>query len=302
MYNLPSLNGLRTFEAAARCGSFVLAGQELGVSSAAVSLQVKSLEEYLGKKLFLRRGNRISLTDAGEEIFPKLVQAFSDISDAAQLLSNDRRGRQLVISVLPSLSDLWLLPRISSFRNESGVALDIRVQEDPIDFEREAIDLRITYGPTFYEGYRQLPLYSDVAVPVCSPQFWQQYSDTNGTLENVPEDLLIHNNWGASYSSEPSWREWMQRHQDRPVDLSKPGLTISDTSMAIAAAKAHSGMALAPLAMVQQDVEAGLLVRPGKASLKMKKEYLCVFPHARSGYPLLRKFLQHLEIPLPSSD
>ncbi len=111
MRKLPPLNSLRAFEAAARFGSFVLAGQELGVSSAAVSLQVKTLEENLGKKLFLRQGNRILLTDAGVGLFPRVGSALDEISDAAQALRRVRRSRQLVISVVESFAELWLISR-----------------------------------------------------------------------------------------------------------------------------------------------------------------------------------------------
>jgi len=294
MRNLPPLNGLRTFETAARCGSFVLAGQELGVSSAAVSLQVKSLEDYLGKKLFVRKGNRISLTDAGEEIYPKLARAFSELSEAAQIVRSNNRARQLVISVLPSLSELWLLPRASKFRAQTGMSLDIRVQEDPIDFEREAVDLRLTYGSTFYAGYRQIPLYSDFAIPVCSPSFWDIYSDPEGTLENIPDTMLIHNKWGPSYSSEPSWTEWRRKARSGAAEFSDPGLIISDMSLAISAARQKAGIALAPSMLISSDLASGTLISPSKITLPMKKDYVCIFPNARSEYPALQLFLEFL--------
>ncbi len=294
MRNLPPLNGLRAFESAARCGSFVLSGQELGVSSAAVSLQVKSLEEHLGKKLFVRKGNRISLTDAGEEIYPKLARAFSELAEAAQIVRSNKRTRQLVISVLPSLSELWLLPRVSNFRAQTGVSLDIRVQEDPIDFEREAVDLRLTYGSAFYAGYRQIPICSDVAVPVCSPSFWELYSDREGTLKNVPDAMLIHNKWGPSYSSEPRWSEWRKKARSATSEFSDLGLIISDMSLAISAARQNAGIALASSMLVRSDLASGALISPSKITLPMKKDYVSVFPNSRAEYPPLKLFLKFL--------
>lgn len=294
MQNLPSLNGLRAFEVAARCGSFVLAGNELGVSSAAVSLQVKSLEDHLGKKLFLRKGNRISLTDAGEEMYPKLARAFGELFEATQIVRSNKRTRQLVVSVLPALSELWFLPKALSFRDKTGVSLDIRVQEDPIDFEREAIEVRLTFGSAFYPGYRQIPLFSDFAVPICAPSFWAQYSDPEGMLTNVPDAKLIHNKWGPSYASEPVWMDWRREAGTGGVALSSPGLVLSDTSLAISAAKQEAGIALAPSILVNSDIASGSLISPSRVTLPMKKDYVCVFPNARAETPAIRLFLEYL--------
>lgn len=290
MYNLPSLNGLRAFEVAARCGSFVLAGKELGVSSAAVSLQIKTLEEHLGKKLFVRKGNRISLTDAGEVMYPKLARAFDELSDAAQITRSDRRTRQLVVSVLPALSELWFLPRVIKLWEKTGISLDIRVQEDPIDFEREAIDVRLTYGSALYPGYCQSLLFSDVAIPVCAPRFWARYSDLEGKLSNVPDSKLIHNKWGPSYASEPLWSDWRREAGLGEAQFSDPGLHINDLSMTISAARQGFGVALAPSVLAQTDISSGLLLSPGQTTLAMKKDYVCVVPNARAQNPAIRKF------------
>jgi DNA-binding transcriptional LysR family regulator len=110
--NLPPLNALRAFEVAARTGSFVQAGVELGVTAAAVSLQVKTLEEHLDKRLFQREGNRIVLTDAGRELYPRLGQALSEIAELAADLRGGQDRKRLVVSVLPSLADLWLVPKL----------------------------------------------------------------------------------------------------------------------------------------------------------------------------------------------
>ena len=294
MRNLPPLNGLRAFEAAARCGSFVLAGQELGVSSAAVSLQVKSLEEHLGKKLFLRNGNRISLTDAGEEIYPTLARAFREITETAQIMRNNKRARQLVISVLPSLSELWLLPKITKFKAQTGVSLDIRVEADPIDFARDAVDIRFTYGSKFYSDFKEVKLFSDVAIPVCAPSLWEQFSDTDGTLENIPDAMLIHNKWGPSYSSEPRWTDWRLKAQSKMVEFSDPGFIISDTSLAISLARQGAGICLVPSRLVATELTSEVLMSPSYISLPMKKDYVCIFPNARAEYPVLQVFLEFL--------
>jgi LysR family glycine cleavage system transcriptional activator len=296
VHNLPSLNGLRAFEVAARRGNFVLAGEELGVSSAAVSLQVKSLEDHLGKKLFVRKGNRISLTDAGEEIYPKLARAFDELSKAADVVRGSKRNRQLVISVLPALSELWLLPKALNFQDQSGASLDIRVQEDPIDFEREAVDMRFTYESTLYAEYRQIALFSDVAIPVCAPSFWTQYSDPEGMLTNVPDAKLIHNKWGPSYASEPLWSDWRREARSGDAKLSNPRLAVSDTSLAISAARQEAGVALVPSILVKPEISSGSLISPSEITLPMKKDYVCVYPNARAEFSTFRLFLKFLDL------
>ena len=282
---LPPLNGLRAFEAAARCGSFVLAGQELGVSSAAVSLQVKNLEAHLGKKLFVRSGNRISLTDAGENIYPTIARAFAQISESAQFVRGSRRARQLTISTLPSLSELWLLPKTLDFRKKHKIPVEIRVQQDPIDFTRDSIDIRFTYGSTFYSDHKEIILFRDEAIPVCSPAIWERYRDPHRTLERVPDAFLIHNKWGPSYSSEPSWKEWRAKAQLKAPEFTDSGLVISDTSLAISAAKKGAGFALVPSTLVRCDLATGSLLAPSKISIPMKKDYVCVFPERSRRIP-----------------
>ena len=296
MRKLPPLNSLRAFEAAARFGNFVLAGQELGVSAAAVSLQVKTLEENLGKKLFLRQGNRILLTDAGVGLFPRVGNALDEISDATQSLRRVRHSRQLVISVVDSFAELWLMPRVARFAPEKPVTLDIRVQNDPIDFAKDAVDLRLTYGSAYYPGYREHVLFADVAVPVCSPTFWKAHQDPIGDLSNVPQDKLIHVNWGPNYSSTPAWTAWFKQAGFPQQDLDTPGLIISNLSLAIAAARSGLGVVLAPCKLVEQDIKAGTLCVASEVSLEMAKPYVCIFPNARADFAVLQSFLKHLGV------
>ncbi|WP_420587493.1 LysR family transcriptional regulator [Ruegeria sp.] len=291
MHNLPPLTALRAFEAASRCGSFVLAGQELGVSSAAVSLQIKGLEDHLGKKLFLRKGNRISLTDAGEMMYPKLAEAFHALSDAVQIARDERPGRRLVVSVLPALSQRWFLDKAIAFRAQTNIPLDVRVQEDPIEFERDAIDVRLTYESTMYSGHVEMPLFSDVAVPVCSPEFWARYADPEGQLCHVPDATLIHNNWGPSYASEPLWRDWRKAAGWKEKQWTDPGFRTNDLSMAIALAHRGAGMALVPSALVTASITSGALLCPSQTRLPMKKDYVSVVPVARLENQTVRLFL-----------
>jgi len=128
------LNALRAFEVAARTGSFVAAGEELGVSSAAVSQQVRTPEATLKRRLFLRQGNRITLTDAGRALYPRLETVFSELVAVTRDLRSGAQPKRLTVSALPSLAELWLIPALARYHARHSI--DVRIEEDPIDFSR----------------------------------------------------------------------------------------------------------------------------------------------------------------------
>ncbi len=166
---LPPLNSLKAFEASARCGSFVLAAEELGVTAAAVSMQVRKLEQFFGKTLFTRGHNHIALTDAGMAIYRDSASALNQISTLTAKLLGDRDHRPLCVSVLPALADRWLAPRVASW----PTALRIRVEDDPVELVREGIDVRVTYGDHFYPSHHAVVLMQEFVVPVLPPNLHQ---------------------------------------------------------------------------------------------------------------------------------
>lgn len=284
------LNALRSFECAARCGGFVLAGKELGVSSAAVSLQVKNLESYYGKELFLRLGNKISLTDAGEAIYPDVAAALQQLSRTAEKLQKSRKLGYFVISVLPVLSELWLLPKLQQLIEALGVSLDIRVENDPIEFEQGGVDLRLTYDARYYKEYYRTEIFTDVATPTCSPGFWNRYGCDDRTFGAVPAKYFLQNRWGPAYASEPTWDDWFTSTKS-PKGLGDAStISFSDTSLVIAAARHGLGMALAPKVLLQNDIDDGRLILPSDVSLPMKYSYVAICPHGK----LIKKTTQRI--------
>ncbi|MBU2981934.1 LysR family transcriptional regulator [Lentibacter algarum] len=289
------LNALRSFECAARCGGFVQAGKELGVSSAAVSLQVKNLETYYGKELFLRLGNKIFLTDAGESIYPDVAGALEQLSHTSEKLQRSRKRGQFVISVLPAMSEFWLLPRLAQISEGLEVSLDIRVEHDPIDFEQSGVDLRLTYDSRYYKEYYRFEILADVAVPTCSPEFWESYKNLGNTLSDVPARYFLHNRWGPAFASEPSWEDWFQSTGTPEGFADTAGFSFSDTSLVISAARRGLGVALAPRSFLKEDVEAGRLVVPSDIALPMTHSYVAICPHAKRQTKLTKKIFASLE-------
>jgi LysR family glycine cleavage system transcriptional activator len=227
--SLPPLNALRAFEVAARAGSFVMAATELGVTAAAVSQQVKSLETRLGKRLFERQGNRIVMTDAGRALYPRLESAFAELAAATDDLTDAPVRRRLVISVLPALAEHWLIPRLGGLALDP--ALEIRVEEDPMVLVRDGIDLRLTYGAHFYPDHRIEVLFRDEVTAVAAPG----YLPVEGPVSDLPDSAFIHIGWGPSYGTQPGWNQWMS---GRSPDPARGGLTVHHLGLALAAARA----------------------------------------------------------------
>ena len=286
---LPPLNALRAFEVAARTGSFVLAGAEMGVTSAAISQQVRVLEEHLGKKLFLRQGNRILLTDAGRAIYPRIEMALGDLASVTDEVRSGPQRARLVVSVLPSVAELWLAPALVGF--DVG-GLDLRVEEDPVTLARDGVDLRITYGGYAYPDHHIEPLFRDRIVPVAALQL---VSSVGEALEGLEEELFVHTDWGPTYATQPSWAAWFaETGSARRPDLRK-GLVVGTSGLAAAVARAGVGVALVPERIIAHDLAKGTLVRLDPRGLLMSWDYVLVWPSALSRKAILRDLVAHLK-------
>lgn len=287
---LPPLNALRAFEAAARTGSYVSAAREIGVSPAAISQQVRNLERFFDKRLFARLNNRVVLTDAGQAIFTGTTEALQAISTVTeQTLTGTTRSR-LVISVLPSVERQWLAPRLSSFvRQEPQIRFALRVEEDPVDFERGKIDLRICYGTNLYPELTTIELRRDEVLPVCSPGYLARNpaAATPG-LVGVPDEDLIHTDWGPGFGSLPSWEAWFERC-GLPRTGRDKGFVVSMSGLALDFARGGLGVALGQRLMAEDDLQAGRLVALSAVSIPLGHPYSLVHPRGRARKAGLQK-------------
>jgi len=284
MHRLPPLNALRTFEVAARLGSFVLAGAELGVSSAAVSLQIRHLEDYFGKKLFVRNGNRLTLTDAGLAMYPETSRTLGDIAAmTVRTLEGEIRTR-LIVSVPFSLAECWLAPKLAKLVEfYPQLSVDIRVEDDPVDLARYDVDLRVSYGNYHYPACEAIPLFHDEVLPVCAPDLWYRHGNKDFDLAQLHESLFIHTQWGANYASHPTWSDWFAAQRlgspPDPAHGRRSGLS----SLSVTLAKLGMGIALGQKAIARPDLEAGQLIALSAASLKLGHAYCAFVPGAKRG-------------------
>lgn len=263
------LNALRAFEAAARTGSFSNAAREMGVSSAAISQQVKLLEEYWGKTLFIRQGNRIALTEAGQSAYPQLGQSIAQLGELSDQMRRVAQKRRLVLSAPESVVETWLAPKLAATR-EAGlpVPLDIRVENDPVDFARDKIDLRIFYGHDLYRDQKIIPLFSDRLIAVASAAFVAEHGRG---IEQLSDQHLIHTDWGRDFATSPNWSAAFAA--ERVIDRNA-GLRVQASSIARNFAEQGFGVALIPERMVQEDLHAKRLVKLEMPEIPMTHDYM----------------------------
>jgi LysR family glycine cleavage system transcriptional activator len=284
---LPSLNGLRAFEAAARHESFTKAALELSVTQGAVSHQVKALEAQLGVTLFHRRHQKLALTEAGRSYFAVVRDAFDRLAAGTQALHHRENAGVLTVSVSPNFAAKWLVHRLGRFIAEHP-AIDLRVQAtlQHVDFAREDVDLAIRHGDGAWPGLAVDRLMAEELFPVCSPRLIEGPSALRR-----PEDLRRHHL--LHLDDREDWRKWLEAAGVEGADLSG-GVVFNQVSMAIDAALAAQGVALARTALAVSDLLAGRLVRPFALGLPTAYAYWVVCPAAtakRSKIVAFRRWL-----------
>src|SRR5258707_2897492 len=291
---LPSLNGLRAFEAAARHLSFTLAAAELNVTQTAISHQIRRLEEELGIRLFVRQNRALALTPEARDYLPGVRAAFNDLRLATDRLLRKDDDHVLTFSTLASLAAKWLLPRLSAFQ-EAHPGIDVRITTSTglVDFQRDNVDAAIRYGRGQWQGVRADWLMADEMFPVCSPALLQAPKP----LE-CPEDLRDHVLLHTSNVYTDDWRLWLTA-AGLPTDLPKqPGITFDLIFMTVQAAIDGIGVAMGRTSYVQDDINKGRLVVPFKIALPTDAGFYLVSPQARTDSPKLSAFRQWL---LPSA-
>ncbi len=240
MAALPPLNALRAFEAAARTGGFARAAQELNVTPAAVSQQVRQLEQYLGVVLFERQGRGLALTDAGRAGLERLSRAFDLIGEAAAVLRAGESEHELVIACDPGLSGLWLSPRLFSLPEAplAGVRISL-IEGAALDRVRGgAAELALVYAEDPPAGFEVLLESPETLTPAASPGLAASLRDRDA-LERA---RLLHDASPLAREGE-DWRSWFAAEGRFGVDV-QAGDRFGDPAGLIAAASAGRGAAL----------------------------------------------------------
>tara|TARA_Y100001934_G_scaffold268005_1_gene349404 strand:- start:11447 stop:12322 length:876 start_codon:yes stop_codon:yes gene_type:complete len=277
---------MRAFEAAARHLSFTRAAEELFVTQAAVSHQVKALEEWLGIDLFIRRNRKLFLTEAGQAYLPPLTGAFDELDVATHRAARIDTGGVLTVSVLPSFAAKRLVPRIGSFR-ERHPDIDVLISpsEDLVQFDRDGVDVGIRHGRGGWPGLHAERFLTEELFPVCSPSLVEGPLPLTNP-EHLRNHTLLHNDDPHGLLD---WREWLRTIGVEGVDANR-GPRFRDASHLIQAAIEGQGVALGRTALCAADLAAGRLVRLFEISLPADHAYYVVMPEAWVDRPKVQVF------------
>ncbi|KZD22115.1 transcriptional regulator GcvA [Tardiphaga robiniae] len=292
---LPSLNGLRAFEAAARHLSFTNAASELNVTQTAISHQIKRLEEELGLKLFIRQNRALALTPQGHDYLPGVRAAFNDLRLATDRLKRRDNDHVLTVSTLASMASKWLLPRISMFQ-KAHPDIDVRITTSTsmVDFKGGDVDAAIRYGRGQWPGLRADWLTADDLFPVCSPAL-----RTGKKALLKPQDLADYTLLHSSGGYDDDWRLWLTA-AGLPADISKqPGLTFDMIFMTLQAAIDGLGVAIGRTTYVEGDLAKGRLVVPFDMRMPADAGFYLVSPEASSDSRKLKAFRDWLLSQVP---
>jgi LysR family glycine cleavage system transcriptional activator len=286
---LPPLNSLRAFEAAARHLSFSAAAAELHVTPAAVSHQIKTLEDDLGIKLFRRLNREVRLTDAGQACLPGLREGFDRIAEAVGLAQRQEAAGLLTVSASPAVAAKFLVPRVETFRTLHP-QIDLRVDASMhlVDFARENVHVALRYGRGNYPGLAVTLLMRTEVMPVCAPALLKGPHPLR-TPADLKHHMLIHDETLTNDPSCPDWSMWLRAAGVEGVD-SRRGLRFNQVALALDAAIAGRGVVLTRNVFAADDLAAGRLVRLFDASMPVDFAVYVVTPPASTALPKVKAF------------
>ena len=291
--DLPPLNSLRAFEAAGRHLSVTRAARELHVTPAAVSHQVRGLEDYLGLKLFRRSGNSLLLTDAGQACLPGLGEGFDRLMEAIERLKeHDARG-PLHVSVAPAFASKWLVPRLERF-DTAHPDIDVRISAslELVDFDRQGFDAAIRLGRGSYPGLDVHELFAESVVPMCDPRLTEGPHPLR-TPDDLRNHVLLHDDSLRFERAAPDWPMWLEAAGVRGVDTSR-GPHFSHPDHAMQAAMDGAGVVLGWRTLASADLAAGRLTIPFELTLAMELSFFFVCPKAAADRPKIVAFREWL--------
>jgi LysR family glycine cleavage system transcriptional activator len=304
IYRLPPLNALRVFEAAARHLSFKDAANELSITQAAVSHQIKTLEEYLGVELFRRAGRGVQLTEAARAALPRLREGFESLAAAVETIRERAAESDLLITAPPVFTARWLMPRLADFsRREPKIelrvfasskmvdagALDSPTLVSGLDLRDDVSGVEIHLGAGNYPGYRADRLFGVSMTVVASPQLVEGDPPIRKP-EDLARHVLLHDDAMELVAGGSAWRRWLETAgvADK-VDAAR-GPHFSSNILSLEAASQNLGLALALRPLVDYDIASMRLRAPFDIEMKPQSSYYLVCPEVIADRPAVAAF------------
>jgi LysR family glycine cleavage system transcriptional activator len=281
---LPPFAALRAFEATARLGTLQAAGDELLVSSSAISHQIKSLEGYFGTKLFLRGPTGLNLTDTGRSYLGEVGGALDRLESCTIGLMQEAESDRLTVHLFHSLSELWLVPRLGEFLDANpDLNIELVTQPDEVDLAGSNIDMAIRYSDAPLAGHRCDRLFDEAMTLVCAPSLLEHH----GPIAK-PKDVLKHRLICSTFNDD-EWQRWFRGH-GMEFDESAPYMTIDSRSSILRAAVEGYGVALSPRPYADHLLRSGTLVAPLSLESTSGMTYFLVTPVRTEALSRVKRF------------
>lgn len=292
---LPPLLALRVFECAARHLSFTRAADELCVTQAAVSHQIRALEDWFGKPLFRRLNRSLKLTEAGERLLQPLTSAFDLMADVTTDVAADEGRQVLNVSMLDSFASIWVIPRLSGFHARFP-DIDLRFLSRPLEEDvlgSGDADVEIRYGDGNWPGMHVYEFLREDLFPVCSPALLEGRAPPE-RLEELSDFNLLHDVLSIG------WQDFLAYHDVKSVSTRR-GFGFNHSHLVMQACTAGNGMAIGRSVLVQPALQDGRLVRPFAETMPADQAYYIVCRVADADSAAVKAFAYWLMDELESS-
>ena len=292
------LSALRAFAVVADCLSFKRAAEQLGTSPSAVSHQIRTLEEYLGEKLFVRRARSIELTAAGRTLHPPLREGFDLIGTALRETRALTEETRLRISAGPSIAAKWLLPRLHRFHDlYPAINVEVGTTNEVVDLLAGHSDLALRHGRGDYPDHKITYLLGEAYVPLCAPG----YVPAGAPVQHLTELRLLHDD-AATYPGQSSgWADWFSKVGLDP-GLAEKGQHFAQTDHALQAAMSGAGILLGRRTIASDDIASGRLVVPWDMVLPSPFSYFLVCAERRCRERPIKAFTEWIVGEAKSAD
>ncbi len=293
--NLPPLNSLRAFESAARNLSVSLAAAELSVSPAAISHQIRLIEDFIGMPVLERSGRGIALTDAGNAALIHIQGGFAQFQSAMDAIDALGETGTLNVSVAPSFASKWLLPRLHEFQTlHPQIDVNVSASVQLVDFTRDSVDVAIRYGGGSYAELHSEKLLAESVYPVCSPDLLRSAAGLT-SLGDLANQTLLHDDSPDNDPSCPGWDHWLRAAGHGEIDSSR-GPRFNQASLVLESAILGRGIALAKSTLAGSDIKAGRLARLFSTEVPVNFAYYLVAPKSKLNLPKVSHFRDWLRL------
>ncbi len=283
---LPPLTALRAFEAAARHMSFAKAAEELFVTPAALSYQIKQLEEHLGTQVFHRLNRAVELTDAGRALRPGVEDGFDNLRQAVRAVAQLINDEGLTITAGPAFTAKWFAPRFFRFAEDHPeIELRFVATLKIMDFQRDGVDAAIRFGTSEYSGLYNEVLADEWLTPVCTPAVAERIRE-QGSLEGIQ---LLHDESVDFLDPRPNWQAW-GRLTDTEGDWVH-GAHFTNADHSIDVALEGAGITLGRIVLVERYLATGRLVAPYSTAMRANAQFRFVCPLGAEHQPKIATFL-----------